>query len=131
MRKQIPIALAAALLLAGVPAVAATGVWHPSEHSFVSGSRDLLSLTRAQQKRAWRDLHERLRDQYGPPGFGTFVGWGVPPAVTIRPVSRKAACHVPALAPYDFAMVQGRLLIVNPRDMIAAEVIRGPRKASA
>jgi len=28
-------------------------------------------------------------------------------------------------------MVQGRLLIVNPRDMIVAEVIRSPRKAAA
>jgi|GEM_PF-3462236 hypothetical protein len=56
---------------------------------------------------------------------------GVPPAVTIRPVTRKGARHVPTLAPYDFAMVQGRLLIVNPRDMIVAEVIRSPRKAAA
>ena len=50
MRKRILIALAAALLLAGVPAAAATGVWHPSEHSFVSGSGDLLSLTRRNRK---------------------------------------------------------------------------------
>ena len=49
---------------------------------------------------------------------------------SIRPVTRKAARHVPALSPYDFAVVQGRLLIVSPRDMIVAEVIRGPRKAS-
>ena len=129
MRKQILIALTAALLIAGVPAVATTG--HLSQDSFVSTPSDVLSLTRTEQKRAWRDLHQQLRDQYGPPGFGTFVGWGVPPAVTIRSVTRKAARYVPALAPYDFAMVQGRLLIVNPRDMIVAEVIRGPRKASA
>ncbi len=49
---------------------------------------------------------------------------------SIRPVTRKAARHVPALSPYDFALVQGRLLIVSPRDMIVAEVIRGQRKAS-
>jgi hypothetical protein len=49
---------------------------------------------------------------------------------SIRPVTRKAARHVPALSPYDSAVVQGRLLIVSPRDMIVAEVIRGPRKAS-
>ena len=55
----------------------------------------------------------------------------LPLVVTIRPVTRKAARQVPALAPYDFAMVQGGLLIVNPNDMIVAGVIRSPRKASA
>ncbi len=128
MRKQILIVLAAALLMTGIPAVAATGVWHPTEHSFGSTPSDLLLLTRAQQKTAWRDLHKRLRDQYGPPGFSTLVGWGLQPAVTVRPVTRKAARNVPALRPYDFAMVQGRLLIVNPSDMIIAEVIRSPRR---
>ena len=40
----------------------------------------------------------------------------------------KAARQVPALAPYDFAMVKGGLLIVNPNDVIVAEVIRRPAK---
>ena len=77
------------------------------------------------------DLHKLLRDEYGPVGFSTFAGWGVPPAVAIRPVTRRAACDVPALGPYDFAMNQGRLLIVNPSDMIVAEVIGDPRHAAA
>jgi hypothetical protein len=32
---------------------------------------------------------------------------------------------VPALRPYDFAIVQGKLLIVNPSDRKIAEVITG------
>ena len=46
-----------------------------------------LSLTRTEQTRAWRDLHRRLRDQDGPPGFGTSAGGAYPPP-PLRPPAR-------------------------------------------
>ncbi len=45
--------------------------------------------------------------------------------VRFSAVPSKAARDVPALRPYDFAMVQGKLLIVNPSDKKIAEVITG------
>jgi len=105
--------------------------------------RDLYAVPRAGKAVALKPFIAALMGSGGPtpptgaggPPPGASAGGpyppGVPPAVTIRPVTRKGARHVPTLAPYDFAMVQGRLLIVNPRDMIVAEVIRSPRKAAA
>jgi hypothetical protein len=49
----------------------------------------------------------------------------VPKTVTTAPVNTKAAEAVPALKPYRFAMVQKKLIIVNPLDHKIAEVITG------
>jgi len=117
MKKQTPIALATALLLAGVTAASAAGVAQ-------STASDTLSLPSAQQKTAWNDLHGRNK-QNAPSGFTATVGSAVPNTLKIKPVPGKAASAVPALRPYDFAMVQGKLLIVNPSDRTIAEVIAG------
>ena len=37
----------------------------------------------------------------------------------------KTASAVPTLRPYDYAKINGKLLIVNPHDMMIAEVITG------
>ena len=42
--------------------------------------------------------------------------------MVIQAVTKKAAGDVPVL--YDFAIVSGKLLIVNPSDKKVAEVIR-------
>jgi hypothetical protein len=49
----------------------------------------------------------------------------IPDSVTAAAVPSKAARSVPSLQPYDFVMVQGKLLIVNPSDKKIAEVITG------
>jgi hypothetical protein len=41
--------------------------------------------------------------------------------------SEKAGRDLPMLKPYDFAIVHGTLVIVNPSDRIIAEVIQGER----
>ena len=65
-------------------------------------------------------------NQYLPPGFSTSVGWALPNTIRIKPITHKAARYVPPLKPYDFAMVEGSLLIVNPSDKIIAESDLGP-----
>ena len=47
----------------------------------------------------------------------------VPNTVTTAPITSKAASDVPALKPYNFAMLQHKLVIVNPADKKIAEVI--------
>jgi hypothetical protein len=84
---------------------------------------DILILSRAQQRRAWDDLHRVAVSQYLPPGFSASIEWVLPNSVRIKPVSRKARRQVPALKPYDFAIVHNTLVIVNPYDRIIAEVI--------
>jgi Protein of unknown function (DUF1236) len=84
-----------------------------------------LSLTSMQQKTAREDLNSKTSKQNAPSGFQATVGAVVPTTVKIDPVPSKAATDIPALKSYDFAVVQGKLLIVNPSDKKIAEVITG------
>jgi hypothetical protein len=74
-----------------------------------------------------RDLHRHATHYYRVPGFEPIEHWVLPPAVTLKPVTGGAARDVPALVGYDFVIVEGMLLIVNPTDRAIAEVI-GPRQ---
>jgi hypothetical protein len=86
---------------------------------------DTLGLTSAQQKLVWRDLNGQATNQNAPSGFQPMVGAVVPSSIKIEPVPTKAATDIPSLKPYDFAMVQGKVLIVNPADKKVADVITG------
>ena len=126
MKRQTPIALAAAVLLSGVTAAAAAGMAQSSSSStMASPASDTLTLTSAQRKTAWNDLHSQAAKQKAPSAFNATVGSVVPSTLKIEPVPSKVASAVPTLRPYDFAMVQGKLLIVNPSDKKMAEVITG------
>jgi Protein of unknown function (DUF1236) len=117
MKKQTPIALAAALLLAGVTAASAAGMAQ-------SAASNSLTLSNTQQKTAWKDLHT-MNKQTAPSSFMAASGKAVPSTLKIKPVPSKTASAVPKLKPYDFAMVKGKLLIVNPSDRTIADVIAG------
>ena len=124
MRNQISVALAAGLLMAGVSAASAAGM--PQSNSTVSRpASDTLSLTTTEQKAAWNALHGQATEQKAPSGFNAIVGAVVPSTVKIAPVPSKAASDVPMLKSFDFAMVNGKLLIVNPSDKKIVEVISG------
>jgi hypothetical protein len=84
---------------------------------------DTLILSSAQQKTAWNDLSGVASEQSTPADFNMAVGSVVPTTFKITPVSSKAAKDVPALKPYDFGMLQGKLLIVNPSDKKIVDVI--------
>src|SRR5204863_3677290 len=88
-----------------------------------SPARDTLSLSNAQQKKAWHDLYMGSWTQPGPPGFDAVVGAVLPKSVVTAPVTKKAARDVPALEPYNLSLAQHKLLIVNPTDKTIAEVI--------
>ena len=51
------------------------------------------------------------------------MGAKVPNTIVIAPVTAQAGSDVPALKPYSFAMVQRKLVIVNPSDRKIASVI--------
>jgi len=117
MKKQTTLALAAAVLLSGAVAALAETVKQMAH--------DTLNLTSTQQKTAWNDINKTASIQSAPANFDATARASVPGSVKVSAVPRKAARDVPALRPYDFAMVQGKLLIVNPADKKVAEVITG------
>jgi hypothetical protein len=119
MKKQTSIALAAAVLLSGVTAASAATMSNSAKAS------DTLSLSSTQQKTAWRDFYMPSLNQNAPSGFNAIVGAVVPNSVTTAPVPSKAASAIPTLRPYDFAILQKKLVIVNPSDKKITEVITG------
>jgi hypothetical protein len=126
MKTRTSIALAAALLLSGVTAASAADWMHSSSSSTMAKpASDTFSLNRTQQKTAWSDLSTAASKQDLPSGFNASIGSVVPTTFKIEPVSSRAAKDVPSLRPYDFAVVQGKLLIVNPSDKKIADVITG------
>jgi hypothetical protein len=116
--------LAAGLLLAGASPAWAAGMAQPSSNAKMSGAApDMLTLTTEQQIIAWKDLSSGAQEQNAPSGFLATVSSVLPATIRIEPVPSKTATYVPSFRPYDFALVQGNLLIVNPTDKKIAEVI--------
>jgi hypothetical protein len=125
MMKQATLAFATAILLAGISTVSAAGLQSSTDTKNLGPTAaDSLSLSRIQQKVAWADLSSQATDQSPPAGFKIIAGSTAPSSVTLKKITKKAAGDVPALRPYDFAIMQGKLLIVNPSDKKVAEVIR-------
>lgn len=122
MKPHTAIAVAAALLsgamLASAPASAAL---FSSTHAKAS---DSLTLSSEQQKTAWNDLNSAAPSN-APSSFQPSTSSALPSTVTVHAIPSKTATAVPALRPYDYAKVDGKLLIVNPHDMMIAEVISG------
>ena len=99
-------------------AAAATGI---AQHS--SAAKDNLPLTTQQEKTALNDIGKHASTQNAPSDLKASVGTVVPKTVSLRQIPSRAADHVPALKPYDYAMFKNRLLIVNPSDRKIVDVI--------
>ena len=126
MKTRTSIALAAAALLSVAAATSAATMSHSSSGSTMARpAGDTLNLTGAQRKAVWNDLRRGASKQTLPSGFKMTVGAAVPGTFKIEPVPGKVAKSVPSLRPHAFAVVSGKLLIVNPSDKKIAEVIRG------
>jgi hypothetical protein len=86
---------------------------------------DTLNLSSTQRTTAWNDLHSQATKQTAPAGFSATMGSVVPSTMKLQPIPEKTAKDVPSLKPYDFAVMQGKVLIVNPSDKKVVEVISG------
>jgi len=128
MNTHTAIALAAAALMASTTApslcLAAT---HSTmaKPSNMSSTTSALTLTRAQRKTAWKDLHSTAITVTPPAKFAARVGVKVPGSVPMMQMSSAAEDAVPNLKAYDFTVTKGKLLIVNPKSRKIAAVISG------
>ncbi|MGY4476981.1 DUF1236 domain-containing protein [Bradyrhizobium sp. USDA 3364] len=122
MKNAIPLAVAALLALSGVSAAAAKPM---SGHAGnrMSAASDTLQLSDAQQKSIWNDVSSHASNQTAPSGFDATVGAAVPSNVSTHPLPRQARRDVPAVRPYRYAMMQDKVLIVNPSDHKIADVV--------
>jgi Protein of unknown function (DUF1236) len=114
MRKQTAFLSAAALLLYGVSTVwAATAM----------NGTDTVILSAAQRNAVWNDLSKQATNQNAS-GFDAMTGTFVPSGVKIEPIPSKATAHIPSLRPYDYAMVDHNLVIVDPTNKVIADVLK-------
>jgi hypothetical protein len=119
MKSEIVIALAGAVLLSCASVASASLL-----SSAPPKAGDSLSLSNAQQHAAWNDL-SRAAASKAPTDFAATTSSAIPSTLRVRAVPAKTAGDVPALQPYDYARIAGKLLIVNPHDMMIAAVIAG------
>jgi hypothetical protein len=86
---------------------------------------DTVILSAAQRRTVWNDLSKQATNQNAA-GFEATTGTFVPNTVKIEPVPGKVAAGVPSLQPYDFAMVDHSLVIVDPTNKVIADVVTKP-----
>jgi hypothetical protein len=109
---------------AGLVAVLLSGAASAALFAATPPAIDTLALSSQDQPIAWNDLSSAPSEN-GPADFRPGTTSAIPSTVQVRAIKGEAASDVPALSAYDFAKVQNKLLIINPRDMMIAEVISG------
>ena len=113
MRKQTGILSAAALLVGSVATASAATAMHGT---------DTVILSAAQRKAVWNDLSKQATNQNAS-GFNAEIGTFVPSSVKIESMPSKATANIPSLRPYDYAMVDHKLVIVDPSNKVIADVL--------
>jgi hypothetical protein len=83
---------------------------------------DTVILSAAQRRAIWNDLSKQATNQNAA-GFNAEIGTFVPNTVKIEPMPSKVTANNPSLQPYDFAMVNHKLVIVDPSNKVIADVL--------
>jgi hypothetical protein len=86
------------------------------------GQQDVLQLTTAQRSDIWKRLGNQPAAN-APSGFQPKVGAIVPPSVQLSSLPSSVSSQMPQLQPYNYAMVQSQLLIVDPASKKIVSII--------
>jgi hypothetical protein len=113
MKNRTTVVTAAALLLCGAATASAATTTHPT---------DTVILSATQRRAVWKDLHKQATNQSAA-GFDATIGTFLPGTVKIAPIPNRVATAAPSLRPYDFAMVDHKLVIVDPTNKVIANVL--------
>lgn len=121
MKKPATLVVAALLAVSAVPAASMAS--QMSSRNKTTGASDTLTLSDSQQKSIWNDVSRRASNESAPSGFNAAVGTVLPTDVSIHALPRRATRDVPEVKPYRYAMMQDKLLIVNPSDHKIADIV--------
>ena len=83
---------------------------------------DTVTLSAAQQSAAWKDLGKQAINQ-NVAGFNATIGTFVPDIVETEPVPSDVMANNPSLKPYYFAMIDHKIVIVDPSNKVIADVL--------
>jgi hypothetical protein len=100
-------------LLAGIGAAGAASV----------RSAGFDGLTDAQRQEIWQGVSKQATNERLPTGFKAAVGEMVPGSIKMEPLPNDVSAAVPAVKPYDFAMLQNQVLIVNPSSKKIVDIL--------
>jgi hypothetical protein len=116
MKCQLRLGVAALALLAGAGVAMAADAG--------STSKDHLNLTSAQQKDIWQSVSKQNMKETTPAGFKAMIGELVPTSIKLHALPSDATREVPAIKPYEFAMLQDQVLLVDPKSKKIADIIK-------
>ena len=125
MRTYIGVTLPMLGLLFGVGgAVAADGAVSAESKTTSEYPSQPIELSAEQQKLVWQRVSAQPMN--APPPITSLParpGQPVPNDVPLQPLPEQVTADVPALAGYSYAIVQDRLMIVNPASKTVSHVI--------
>ena len=87
-----------------------------------NGASDTVILSAAQRSAVWKDLSKQATNQDAA-DFDATIGTFVPETVKIEPIPSNVTANDPLLKPYYFAMVDHKLVIVDPSNKVIADVL--------
>jgi hypothetical protein len=83
---------------------------------------DTVILSAAQRRAIWNDLRKQTTNQKAA-GFDATIGTFMPNTVKVEPIPSNVKANNSSLRPYDFAMVDHKLVIVDPSNNVIADVL--------
>lgn len=86
------------------------------------GASDTVTLSAAQRSAVLDGLSKQAINQNAA-GFDATIGTFVPDIVEIQPIPSDVTANNPSLNPYYFAMVDHKLVIVDPSNKVIADVL--------
>jgi hypothetical protein len=86
------------------------------------GASDTVTLSVAQRSTVWTDLSKQAINQNAA-GFDAAIGTFMPDIVEIEPIPSDVTANNPSLQSYYFAMVDHKLVIVDPSNRVIAGVL--------
>jgi hypothetical protein len=84
---------------------------------------DQLTLTSAQEHAIFQSAVKQDVDMKAPAGFTPSLGAKVPAKIGLHTFPADVAAEMPALKPYEYAMVDSKVIIVNPMDRKVVDVV--------
>jgi Cu/Ag efflux pump CusA len=101
----------------------ATGVSFAQPPALDSASGRKVDLTVAQKQILYQSISNTQKNVAAPAGFRAIVGAQVPGGIVLVPVPATIADIMPQTKGLETAMVEGQVLLVEPRGMTVVAVI--------
>jgi Protein of unknown function (DUF1236) len=84
---------------------------------------DQLTLTSAQEHAIYQSALKQDVNMKAPAGFTATIGAKVPAKIGLHTFPADVTGQLPALKPFEYAMVDNKVIIVNPMDRKVVDIV--------